>query len=88
MAVEYIIISVIVGIPLAFIIFIIGWTRGASYHDNFLNWSHGYGSGWDAGWDLGFEVGYRRGLQRLAKEKERLKEQDKEPPEEEEKNDP
>ncbi len=79
MAVD-IIILVIVGILIAYLIYMIGWTKGSFYSDDFLNWSHGFDSGWDTGWDLGFEVGYRRGLQGLEKEKERLKEQDEETP--------
>ena len=66
-----------IGIPVAMIIFLLGWLAGFNHSEDIGNWGAGWDSGWNCGWDCGYDEGYMCGIQDRRKDREQLKEKDR-----------
>lgn len=67
-----------IALPVAMLLFTIGWLVGFNSAGDISNWGTGWDSGWDNGWNRGFESGYICGLKKREEVWEELKEKDRE----------
>lgn len=67
-----------IALPVAALLFTIGWLVGFNAADDISNWGTGWDSGWNNGWEKGFESGYICGLKKRKEGLEELKEKDRE----------
>ena len=70
-----------IGIPVAMMIFLLGWLAGFNHFVDVGSWGAGWDSGWNAGWNAGWSCGYDKGymcgIQDRRKDRKQLKEKDR-----------